>query len=130
MRRVRKYTYVPGPPAAAIRVILLAVTALLLQLGMGKAVHALDDASQPADSVAVVAYVPDCGDHDCLTHGCMPQQGCSTSGGAACHSPCAQTPLLVMSTAVFLVSSPATTGAGKIPGPGTRRLDTPFRPPA
>jgi hypothetical protein len=110
--------------------ILLAVTALLLQFGMGRTPHALDETSHPINSAAMVVHVLDCGDHDCLTHGCTPHQGCGTNGGAACHSPCAQTPLLAMSAAVFLASPPATADAGNTPGPGTRRLDTPFRPPA
>src|SRR4030065_316383 len=50
MLRVRKYAYVPVLPAAAIRVSVLAVDALLLQLGVGKAAHALDETSHPVGS--------------------------------------------------------------------------------
>ena len=114
------------PPAAA----LVVATALLLQLGMGQTPQALDETSQPVTSVAMVAHVLDCDGHDCLTQGRTPQQRCGTSGGAACHSPCAQTPLLAMSAAVFLVTPPAMADAGNTLGPGTRRLETPFRPPA
>lgn len=128
-QRARKHHYRPILPAMAISVVLLAVTVLLLQLGMGKAMYTAESAPHPVASALAAMHPHACGSDKSPTGDCPPQQ-CSSGARPACHCSCTQIPLLVAGELTFVANAPAMTAVGDIPGTVSQRLDRPFRPPA
>lgn len=108
---------------------LLAVTALLLQLGMGSAAQTQELASHPAGSAMVMLHEHDCAGDECPADDC-PTPQCDTGTSPACHCSCAQISLLVGGELTFETNPPSTTAVSEIMGTAPRRLDRPFRPPA
>jgi len=102
---------------------------LLLQLGMGNTMIVVHPASQPANLAATIVH-DDCAGDECSMDGCTPQQECGTSGGAACDCYCAQILPLAGAVVAIVATLPEVVAFGDMPGTVTRRLDTPFRPPA
>jgi len=108
---------------------LLAVTALLLQLGMGMVAQTLELAPHSADSTMLMVHEHDCAGDECPADDC-PTPQCNTGTSPACHCSCAQISLLVAGELTFVANPPAMTAVGDISGTAPRRLDRPFRPPA
>lgn len=108
---------------------LLAVAALLLQLGMGSAAQTQESASHPAGSAMVMLHEHDCASDECPADGC-PSPQCGTDTGSACHCSCVQISPLVAGELTFETNPPSMTAVSEIMGTTPRRLDRPFRPPA
>lgn len=115
--------------SAAIPATLVVVIVLLLQFGTGNATVVTDPASQSAGLTATIVH-NDCASDECPMNDCASQQDCGTSGGAACHCSCVQMPPLAGVVVTPVGALPEMATAEFRPTIVTRRLDTPFRPPA